>query len=118
MSEVVYSYTLGDPTDASALGAGIILAKTPTEMTLVHLSACPLEDDTGATLDVLDDGTDTALVALAVADKDAASEWNSTHFGGSNAPIVFAKGSEISVDINNAAAGNFWNVTLTMLPGA
>jgi hypothetical protein len=115
---VACSYTVGDPTDASALGDNILLLVAPTELKLVYLSAVPLEDDTGATLDLDDDGTVTAIAALAVAVAATPGTWSSTHFGGSNAPITFAKGSEIGVDINAAAAGNFWNITLWFLPGA
>ncbi len=118
MNEMVVNATLVDPTDAAALGTGIMLWQFPFEVKLVYFCAVPLEADAGATLDLLDDAVDTGLVALDVSDKDDPGQWESSHYGGSNDPIAFAKDSEISVDINSGAAGNAWQVTAIFVPGA
>ena len=114
---VSMTFVLGDPIDAATLGDDILLSVLPTEGKLVYFSAVPLEDDTGLTVDIDDDGT-AVVTAVAAADKDAVSTWSTTHFGGTNEPVVFAKGSELGVDLNAMAAGNFIVLTFWFLLGA
>jgi hypothetical protein len=111
------SLNLTDPDETAALGASAWLGSFPFNITIVAVSVSPLEDDAGATIDIQDDGTDTAIVAVDASDHDVPGEWNSTHVGGTNDPVSIAAGSEIEIDINNAAAANRFDVNIWYLIG-
>lgn len=113
---VVISKTLVDPDESAALSTLDAHFVTPVALTIVYVSAAPLEDDAGATLDINDDGTGV-ITAIDVSDADVPGTWSSTHFGGSNAPILVAGGSEISIDLNSAAAANAFQLDIWALVG-
>ncbi len=110
-----WQYNLGDPTDASALGAATVHEFVPVGCTIVGISVAPMEDDTGATLDVNGGASDITAVACAVA--ATPGTWISTHFGGTQTPVSFAAGDELTIDLNNAAAGNRFDVAIWVLLG-
>lgn len=114
---VVISGTVVDPLDAGTLGAEALVVTLPVQMTLVYASFSPSTDDAGLTVDIQDDGTDTAAVAIAAADQNVPGEWKSTHVGGTNAPIAFAADSDLSLDVNSAAAATALHYQLYFLPG-
>jgi len=113
---VVYSFSVSDPTDASALGDLACYFMVPFGATLVYASGAPFADDASATMDLNDDGT-VIISALDVSDKDVPGEWASTHVGGANAPIAIAAGSEMTLDFNDAAAANRFDVVFHFLAG-
>jgi len=117
MSQLItYNFNLTDPDETAALTTGAIYWVIPFAITIVHVSAAPYEDDAGMTIDIQDDGTDI-ITALACADKDVPGTWSSTHTGGTNAPVTAAAGSEMTIDVNAAAAANLLHVTITALVG-
>lgn len=92
------------PGASAALGADYATFIAPMDLVLVYVCAAPSADDTGATLDIEDDGT--AIVDdLSVADADVPGEWQSTHVGGTNAPVRIAAGSKISLTAANTDNG-------------
>ena len=113
---VAYSFHVADPVDASALGTGAANFIIPFGATLVYASVSPMEDDSGATMDIQDDGTDI-VTAIACATAGTVGEWQSTHLGGSETPVAVAAGSEIELDFNSAAAENAFTVSLLFLVG-
>jgi hypothetical protein len=118
MNERIVSYTFSvfDPTDASALGDLACYFMVPFGATLIYASAAPWDDDADATMDLNDDGT-VIISALTCADKDVPGEWASTHAGGSQTPIAIAAGSEMTLDFNDAAAANRFDVQFLFLTG-
>lgn len=118
MSErlITYSFSLADPDNTAALGALAAYWVVPMQITIVHVSAGPLEDDAGATIDINDDGT-AIIAAVDASDKDVPGTWSSTHFGGTNDPVTVASGSELTIDVNSAAAANQFNIVITALAG-
>ena len=113
---VAYSFHVADPVDTATLGTGAANFIIPFGATLIYASASPMEDDSGATLDIQDDGTDI-VTAIACATAGTVGEWQSTHAGGDETPVAVAAGSEIELDFNNAAAENAFTVTLLFLTG-
>ncbi len=74
----------------------------PFAVTLVNMSLCASafpSNPTTFNVDVLDDGADI-ITAHAASTAGTPVGWESTHFGGSNAPLAIAKDSVIAVDIN------------------
>lgn len=115
---LAYTPTLVDPAEGESLsdaGAGYFMV--PFQATLIYASISPFEDDAGATLDIQDDGSDI-VTGIDASDHDVPGEWQSTHVGGSNDPVQIAAGSEISLDLNNAAAANRFDVVLLFLVGS
>lgn len=113
---VAYNLNIGDPDSTATVSASAAMVMVPFGCTLVYASVSPMEDDAGATIDIQDDGTDI-VTAIAAATHATPGEWISTHCGGTNAPVEIAGGSEIEIDINNAAAANRFDVTLLFLTG-
>ena len=113
---VAYNLSVSDPTEGSALGTGAALVMIPFGATLVYASVSPFADDTGATMDIQIAGADI-VTAVDAADREAPGEWISTHCGGANTPIAIAAGSQLEIDLNSAAAGNRFDVTLLFLTG-
>lgn len=98
------------------LATGAWRCKLPAlPMTLVHVSANSTADDAGLTLQVQDDGSDVLAAAIDLALTATNGEWNSKHFGGSNAPIQIAGGSIVEIDLANAAADTRVQFVLTLL---
>lgn len=92
--------------------------KAPCKMTLVAVEASPSADDSGLTLDIDNVTTSAAVVAgMACATKATPGTWNTTHFGGTNAPVQIAKDDILSFDANNAAADTDLNIHLFVLIG-
>lgn len=108
--------TLTDPDETAALGTleGYFEAIVP--MTIIAVSAAPLEDDAGATVDIDDDGTNV-ISGVDASDANVPGTWLSKHVGGTNAPVSIAKGSLVSFDLNNAAAGNAFFIHVWYLAG-
>lgn len=113
---VPYTFSLVDPAEATAITTGACYFMVPFEATLVYASVAPFEDDSGATMDILDDGVDI-VTGISAADHDVPGEWAATGYGGTNDPVSIAAGSEISIDINNGAAANRFDIQLLFLAG-
>ena len=113
---VAYNLNIGDPDESQAVGASAAMVMVPFGCTLVYASVSPFEDDTGATIDIQDDGTDI-VTAIDASDHDVPGEWATPHTGGTNTAVAIAAGSEIEIDVNNAAAANRFDVTLLFLTG-
>lgn len=118
MNERLLAYNLNicDPDETGAVGASASYIMMPVGATLIYASVAPWDDDTGATVDIIDDGS--AIVSgIDASDHDVPGEWASVHAGGANAPVEIAAGSELRLDFNNAAAANRFDVTLLFLTG-
>lgn len=113
---IVYSLCIGDMDATAAVGASSTFIPMPIQATLIYAAVSPFEDDSGATIDIQDDGTDI-VTAIDAADHDVPGEWLSTHVGGTNAPVRIAAGSMLEIDVNNAAAANRFDVVLWFLTG-
>ena len=109
--------SLSDPNEGSAASANEAYIVTPVGLTVVAVYASPMDDDAGATIDINDDGTGV-ITGVDASDHDAPGSWKSTHFGGSNDPVYIAADSEISIDANNAANGNRFDVIIWALTDA
>lgn len=110
------SFSVTDPDESAAVGTAALRFELPFNFTIVGVSVCPLEDDTGATMDIQDDGTDV-ITAISCADKDAVTPWLSTHVGGTNTPVHVAADSEVTFDFNSAAVANIFHVAISFLAG-
>ncbi len=113
---LAYNLSIADPVEASAAGDSAAIVMVPFGATLIYVSVSPYEDDSGATLDVQDDGSDI-VTAVDASDHDVPGEWISIHAGGTETPVAIAAGSEIELDFNSAAGGNRFDVTLIFLSG-
>ena len=114
---VNYTFSVGNPAEATPLGDNALYFMVPFGATLVYVSAAPWDDDTDLTLDVNDDGS-TIITAMICDDKDVPGEWISTHAGGTQTPVAIAAGSVLDLDFNSAAAANRVDVVLTFLQGS
>lgn len=103
--------TLVDPDNTAALGTAAGRIEFPHDITIVAVSICPLEDDAGLTVDVQAAGSDV-ITAIAAADKDAVTLWESTHVNGTNDPVHVDAHDEITFDVNSAAAANAVQIVL------
>ena len=88
----------------------------PFDVTVVYMEAGASADDPDLTVDLNDDGTGV-IAALACATAATPGRWQSTHVGGTNAPVHIAAGSLCSLDANSAAADTDICVTLWCLVG-
>ena len=113
---LAYTFSIGDPTEGAGVGALACYFMMPFGGTIVYVSGAPFADDAGATMDINDDGTGV-ITAIAMATKAAPGEWISTHCGGTQAPVQVAAGSVISLDFNNAAVANRFDVQILVLTG-
>lgn len=102
---VVIPFNLVDPDETAAVGDLFLYWTAPIDLTLVYVTVAPAEDDTGATLDINDDGTGV-ITAVDASDKNVPGTWGTPGYGGTNAPVLVAAGSVMSFDINNGAAAN------------
>lgn len=114
---VVLNFSIGDPDSSAAVGDSAALQYIPFDFTIIFVTVQPMEDDTGATIDIQDDGTDTAIVGVDASDHDVPGTWKSVHMGGANAPVFIAAGSELEIDVNSAAAANRFDVAIWGLVG-
>lgn len=112
-----FTFNITDPDETAASGALAAYWYVPFNITIVGVSAAPLEDDAGADIDINDDGT-AVISAVDASDKDAPGTWLSTHLGGSNSPVHVAAGSELTIDVNDAAAANRFDVVVYYLAGS
>ena len=119
MKEVMQTlcFNVTDPIDTATVGANGFLTILPYDYTIIYVSVSPMEDDTGATIDLQDDGTDI-ITAIDASDHDVPGEWISTAAGGAQTPVHVAAGSELEVDFNNAAAGNRFDIMVVILTGS
>ena len=113
---VVYSFSVFDPTDTSAVGDLACYFMVPFGATLIYASVAPWDDDPSATMDINDDGSEI-VATIAAADKDVPGEWISTAAGGTETPIAIAAGSEMTLDFNDAAAANRFDCQFVFLTG-
>lgn len=113
---ICLSFNVTDPDETAALSTLENYFYAPVDLTLVYVSVSPNEDDTGATLDIDDDGTNV-ITAISCADADVPGTWKASGYGGTNAPVVIAAGSKVAFDLNNAAAANVFNVVIWALTG-
>jgi len=111
---ITYNLSLFDPN--GTLSTSAWLGMVPFGATLVYACVSPHEDDSGATIDIQDDGVDI-VTAISAADHDVPGEWISTHCGGAETPVQIAAGSELEIDINSAAATTRFDVSLVFLQG-
>lgn len=118
MNENIFTMTfnVADPTEASAVSQSALLQVLPIDATLVYVTASPFNDDSGAVMDIQDDGTDI-VTGVDVSDHDVPGTWISTHAGGSETPVFVAGGSEIELDFDLGAAANRFDVLLVFLSG-
>ena len=98
------------------LGALYRYFYAPCNLTVIYVTASPSVDDADLTVDINDDGT-AAISAISCADKDVPGTWKSTAMGGTNAPVVIAAGSLVSLDANDAAANTRIMVQIWALTG-
>jgi hypothetical protein len=110
------SYTLVDPTEGNPIEALEFYYDAIFDETIVAVSVSPQVDDTGATLDIDDDGTNV-IAAVDASDQNVPGTWKSTHVGGTNAPVHIAAGSKVSFDINAGANGTAFHVVVWALLG-
>ena len=114
---VSYTFSVGNPTEITALGDNALYFMVPFGATLVYVSVAPHDDDALASLDINDDGV-AIVSAVDATDKDVPGEWISTHFGGSETPVEIAAGSVCDFDFNDAAAANRFDIVMLMLQGS
>ncbi len=88
----------------------------PKGITIVYVTASVSVDDADTTVDINDDGTGV-ITAIACPTKATPGTWKSTHVGGTNAPVVVAADSVISLDANDAAANTRIMVQIWALTG-
>lgn len=109
---IAYTFTVMDPDESAAVGtSGELFTVVPFGATLHYVAVSPREDDSGATLDIQDDGVDI-VTGISAADHDAPGEWATPEYGGTQTPVQIAAGSEISLDFNAAQAANRFDVVL------
>ncbi len=113
---IAYNLNIGDPDETAGVTIAAAMVMVPFGCTLIYVSVSPFEDDTGATIDIQDDGTDI-VTAVDASDHDVPGEWISIHAGGTQTPVAIAAGSEIEVDVNAGAVANRFDVTLLFLTG-
>jgi hypothetical protein len=77
---------------------------TPCDMTILYVTTSPSADDASLTVDINDDGTGV-ITAVDCSDVDVPGTWKSTAMSGTNAPVVIAAGSLVSLDANSSSAG-------------
>lgn len=118
MNERLIAYTLNvaDPDESAAVSQSAAMVMIPFGATLVYASVSPFEDDSGAVMDIQDDGADI-VTGISAADHDVPGEWISTHCGGTQTPIAIAAGSELELDFDAGAAANRFDVVLLFLVG-
>lgn len=114
---IVITQNIVDPDETAAVTTAACYFMMPIQATLVYASVSAHDDDAGATIDILDDGTDI-VTGIDASDQDVPGEWISTDFGGANAPVSIAAGSEMSIDVNSAAAANRFDVVMWFKPGS
>ncbi len=108
--------TLTDPDEAAGMGTleAYFIALFP--MTIVGVSVAPLEDDTGATLDIDDDGANV-ISGVDASDANVPGTWASVEAGGTETPVFIEQDSKVSFDINNGAVANLFTVHVWYLIG-
>lgn len=113
---ISYTFSVGNPTEATPLSTNALYFMVPFGATVVYVSGAPHDDDATATVDINDDGA-SVIAGVDVSDKDVPGEWISTHFGGSETPVEIAAGSVCDLDFNNATAANRFDIVILMLQG-
>jgi len=104
------------PNDTVAMGDNEVAWTTPINITIVSVSAAATADDTGALVQIVDDGTD--VIANVDAHLTATpGTWLSTAVGGTNAPVEIAADSVIELDMDAFAVGVGCTVVIGYLPG-
>lgn len=88
----------------------------PCDMTVLYVTAAPSVNDADATIDINDDATGV-ITAVDCSDLDVPGTWKSTAMSGTNAPVVIAAGSLVSLDANDAASGTRIMVQIWFLAG-
>ena len=86
------------------------------EMKIIGVVASPSTNDTGAVLDIEDDGT-VVINDIDVSDNDVPGVWQAKGYGGTNAVVVIAKDSLVSVAPANGANGTAFNINILYLSG-
>ena len=117
---ICMSKTLVDPTEGAALAALQHYFYAPVDLTIVMVNAAPEVDDADLTLDINDDGVDTAVLALACNDASVPGTWKAVGYGGAangDSPIKIAAGSLVTLDVNGAANGTALVVDIWALTG-
>ncbi len=76
----------------------------PYPITIVYVTVSPSVDDTDASIDIDDDGTNV-ISAIDCSDKNVPGTWKSVDVNGTNAPVKVAANSLMALDANNMASG-------------
>ena len=113
---IVIDRTITDPTEGAAVGTAEGYFTVPVNMAIVYVCVAPRDDDTGATIDIQDDTADI-ITALDASDANVPGTWTSTHFGGTNAPVVVVAGSKLEFDFNSCAVANAFYIQIWALTG-
>ena len=113
---VCISKVLTDPDEAAGMSTHEGYFYMPVNCTVVYVSVAPLEDDSGATLDINDDGTGV-ITAVSCADADVPGTWKASGYGGTNEPVKIAAGSKVDFDLNSATAANLFYVDIWVVIG-
>ena len=113
---IAYNLNIADPDESAGVTTAACMVMVPFGATLIYASVSPYADDSGATIDIQDDGSDI-VTAIDASDHDVPGEWISVHAGGSETPVEIAAGSEIEIDVNAGAVANRFDVTLLFLTG-
>lgn len=108
------SLVLVNPTEGAAAAEQHFEALT--DMAIVGVTASPSVDDPGAVLDIEDDGT-VVINDIDVSDNNVPGTWQATGYGGTNAVVVIAKDSLVSVAPASGANGTAFNITILYLSG-
>ena len=107
---------------AQADADGVHTIQVPFGITIVGVTVCAeafTGSPTGFNIDIQDDAADV-ITAVAANAAGTPGEWTSTHFGGSNDPVVVAAGSEVEVDVNLTAGSSptaDYDITIFALVG-
>lgn len=109
-------FNISDPDETAAAGALAVHWYQAVGITIVGVSVSPHEDDAGATIDINDDAS-AVISAVDASDKDVPGTWLTPDTGGTQTPVSIAGGSEVTIDVNSAAAANRFDVVIFYRPG-
>ena len=111
---IVLSFTDGEV--GGTLTTNYRYITVPCALVIVAVYASPSVDDTGASIDINDDGS-AAISTVACATKATPGSWISTHFGGTETPVNVAADSVLALDANAMDADTRVMVQIWALTG-
>jgi hypothetical protein len=117
MNERLQTISFVEGETGVTLGDNFRYFTVPFQMTIVAVTCSPSVDDSGATIDINDDGTGV-ITAIDCSDQNVPGTWKSTHItGGTETPVSVAAGSVLSFDLNNGAANTRVGIVIWYLGG-